>query len=290
MKRILIICLLLITASCGSSRVITSKEENRKYDNNKPEKETVTTTQTETVNEEKEVETTVQETSPEIDHTTIASTDKVAIYIHKYKNIAQYEMQQSGIPASITLAQGILESGAGHGDLTKRANNHFGIKCHGWKGAKVYHDDDKKGECFRKYDHPSESFKDHSAFLTSRKRYASLFDLKKTDYKGWAKGLRKAGYATDPRYPQKLISLIERYHLYEYDNKAAGSVVVEEANEDEEVVSVVENENVSETYKVQKGDTLYQISKKYNITVEKLMSLNDLKDNSLSIGQELIIK
>lgn len=288
MKRILIICLLIITASCGSSRVITSKEENRKYDTGNPEKEATVNTSQETSTETEESETTINDSSPKVDNTAIASTNKVAIYIHKYKNIAQYEMQQSGIPASITLAQGILESGAGHGDLTKRANNHFGIKCHGWKGAKVYHDDDKKGECFRKYDHPSESFKDHSAFLTSRKRYASLFDLRQTDYKGWAKGLRKAGYATDPKYPAKLISLIERYHLYEYDKKST-KVITEVEEEINEVVEVVVEES-SNVYKVQKGDTLYRISKKYNVTVEKLMSLNKLKDNSLSVGQELIIK
>src|SRR5690606_7680630 len=136
----------------------------------------------------------------------------------------QDEMREFGIPASITLAQGILESGSGRGELTLKTNNHFGIKCHtGWEGGMEYHDDDEKGECFRKYNDPYTSYRDHSLFLTSRSRYAPLFDLRTDDYKGWAKGLRKAGYATDPRYPQKLIGLIERYELYRYDDQVLRS-------------------------------------------------------------------
>ena len=116
-------------------------------------------------------------------------------------------MVDYGIPASITLAQGILESGSGKGELTRKSNNHFGIKCHrNWTGDRAYHDDDEKGECFRRYNHPMYSFNDHSQFLTGRKRYAFLFKLRKDDYKGWARGLRKAGYATDKKYPQKLIT------------------------------------------------------------------------------------
>src|SRR5690606_1187377 len=127
-------------------------------------------------------------------------------YIETFAEIAQFEMKAYGIPASITLAQGILESGSGRSDLTRRTNNHFGIKCHaGWEGEYYFHDDDEKGECFRKYNHPMYSFRDHSIFLTSRSRYAFLFHLKKDDYKAWAKGLREAGYATDRHYPQKLI-------------------------------------------------------------------------------------
>ena len=119
--------------------------------------------------------------------------DKVAAYIATYAPIAQEEMTLYKIPASITLAQGILESGAGQGELTRRANNHFGIKCHGWKGGGVYHDDDRPQECFRKYNHPKYSYRDHSLFLTERKRYAALFDLEPDDYRGWAKGLKAAG-------------------------------------------------------------------------------------------------
>lgn len=138
-------------------------------------------------------------------------------YIDKYNKIAVEEMKTYGIPASITLAQGLLESGAGLSQLSKESNNHFGIKCHDWKGDRVYFDDDEKGECFRKYTDPKESYKDHSEFLVNRPRYASLFQLKTTDYKGWAKGLKQCGYATDPNYANRLISLIEEYGLDKYD-------------------------------------------------------------------------
>lgn len=138
-------------------------------------------------------------------------------YIETYKDIAIQKMREYRIPASITLAQGILESGSGNSDLARRANNHFGIKCHSWKGKKFYQDDDHKNECFRRYRSPEESFRDHSLFLTQRSRYASLFDLEITDYKAWAYGLKKAGYATNPKYPQLLIRIIEEYQLYAYD-------------------------------------------------------------------------
>lgn len=143
-------------------------------------------------------------------------------YIDKYAPMAVAEMYRSGVPASITLAQGMLESSNGESPLATKGNNHFGIKCHNdWNGGKMYHDDDRKGECFRKYKSPAESFRDHSDFLRYRDRYKSLFDLRTTDYKGWAYGLKKAGYATDPAYPKKLIKLIEDYRLYEYDTKSA---------------------------------------------------------------------
>jgi len=138
-------------------------------------------------------------------------------YINTWKDFAISEMNRSGIPASIKLAQGLLESSNGNSRLAVAANNHFGIKCHGWEGEEIYHDDDKKGECFRKYKNARESFVDHTDFLMTRSRYAFLFDYKSTDYKNWAKGLQKAGYATDPKYPQKLIDLIERYKLNQYD-------------------------------------------------------------------------
>jgi LysM repeat protein len=138
-------------------------------------------------------------------------------YIEKYHSIATAQQRSHGIPASIILAQGLLESGAGRGRLATEGNNHFGIKCHEWTGRKIYHDDDERNECFRKYDHPRESFEDHSVFLTTRSRYRSLFLLPSDDYKGWAHGLKAAGYATDPNYAHKLIDLIDRYQLYRYD-------------------------------------------------------------------------
>ena len=148
------------------------------------------------------------------------------VYIEKYSAIAVSEMYRSGVPASITLAQGLLESGYGRSELALKSNNHFGIKCHnGWQGGKVYHDDDAKGECFRKYDSPEESYRDHSDFLRYRDRYKFLFEYKITDYTSWAYGLKKAGYATDPNYPRKLINLIEEYKLYEYDTKTVADFV-----------------------------------------------------------------
>ena len=138
-------------------------------------------------------------------------------YIAAYKRIARHQMRKYGIPASIILAQGILESNSGNSDLARYAKNHFGIKCtNDWNGKSYYKDDDKPNECFRKYKDAKASFRDHSEFLT-RSRYANLFNLRRDDYKGWAKGLKKAGYATDNKYPQRLINLIEKYDLQKYD-------------------------------------------------------------------------
>ena len=138
-------------------------------------------------------------------------------YIEMYKATAIRQMMSHGIPASIIMAQACLESGDGNSTLAKEANNHFGIKCHDWEGERIYHDDDQKGECFRKYANADESFRDHSDFLRYRERYASLFDLDPYDYKAWAYGLKEAGYATNPNYPQLLIKIIEDYSLYELD-------------------------------------------------------------------------
>lgn len=144
------------------------------------------------------------------------------IYIDHYATLAVEEMYRSGIPASITLAQGLLESRYGLSELAVKGNNHFGIKCHNsWSGKKMYYDDDRRGECFRKYSSPEQSYRDHSDFLRYRDRYKFLFDYKITDYKSWAHGLKKAGYATDPSYAKKLISIIEEYDLHEYDRKPA---------------------------------------------------------------------
>ncbi|MDR1729750.1 MAG: glucosaminidase domain-containing protein [Prevotellaceae bacterium] len=157
----------------------------------------------------------------------VAQTKKTQVnvdYIEKYSEIAVGKMKQHGIPASITLAQGILESGAGNSELAQISNNHFGIKCHEWEGERVYHDDDKKGDCFRKYAKPEDSFEDHSQFL-KRPRYASLYELDATDYRAWAHGLKKCGYATDPNYAHRLINIIETYELHAYDSQIeAGKV------------------------------------------------------------------
>lgn len=142
-------------------------------------------------------------------------------YIDQYSQLAISEMERTGVPASITLAQGLVESRAGLSPLASQGNNHFGIKCHNdWKGRKMYADDDKAGECFRVYPTADKSFMDHSDFLRYRDRYKFLFELDKTDYKGWARGLKKAGYATDPAYANKLIKVIEDYELYRFDVKA----------------------------------------------------------------------
>ena len=138
-------------------------------------------------------------------------------YIRQYAGIAVRERARSGVPASITLAQGMLESGNGQSELAVRGNNHFGIKCHDWNGQRLYFDDDRKGECFRKYRSAEESFRDHSDFLRYRDRYKFLFDFNVTDYESWAYGLKKAGYATDPAYPSKLIRLVEDYGLDRFD-------------------------------------------------------------------------
>lgn len=212
-------------------------------------------------------------------HFPITNTEE---YIKTFAEIAQYEMRAFGIPASITLAQGILESGSGRGELTKKTNNHFGIKCHtGWQGEYDFHDDDAKGECFRKYNHPMFSFRDHSIFLSSRSRYAFLFNYRKDDYKKWAHGLRQAGYATDRKYPQKLIALIERYNLHQYDEDVVrgGLDVVREPKSFEVLTHVVE-----------KGETLYAISRKYAISVDEIRRLNNLNGNIITIGQVLNIR
>lgn len=225
------------------------------------------------------------------------TTAMVLEYIEKYKTIAKQDMVQYGIPASITLGQGILESGAGTGPLSAQANNHFGIKCHKeWTGPSIRYDDDEAQECFRKYTDPNESFRDHSLFLTSRPRYASLFALEKNDYIGWAKGLRAAGYATDKEYANKLIGLIERYQLQQYDAEVLGKDYVPKTKEfmppaNDSVQKPAERIVLSsDQHQVIKGDTLYSISKRYNISVEDLKKKNNISDNAISIGQTLQIK
>lgn len=230
-------------------------------------------------------------TSYEVKSEVLEATSKIAVttevvnnYIAQYAEIAKENMRKHGIPCSITLAQGVLESGAGTGVLAQKANNHFGIKCHtGWNGDSVRHDDDAEQECFRKYEQPSESYRDHSLFLTSRSRYASLFKLDKGDYVAWANGLRAAGYATDVKYPEKLIGLIERYELYKIDAEVIGSGYKPLPKQSEIVLDAY-------SYRVSQGDTLYSISKKFNLSVDELVQLNNLPSNAIAIGQILKIK
>ncbi|MDC0408833.1 glucosaminidase domain-containing protein [Flavobacteriaceae bacterium] len=215
---------------------------------------------------------------------------RMSMYIESFAPIAIEEMRLYGIPASITLAQGILESGSGSGTLAIKANNHFGIKCHTtWTGERVYHDDDELGECFRKYTDVKYSYRDHSLFLTQRSRYADLFKLKISDYQGWARGLKKAGYATDPKYPDKLISLIERFDLWQYDRGGAlaqPSNNLDHQNPDETINAGTIN-GKNRVYVVVAGDTLYSLSKRFGLTVDQIMEHNKLESIDLSIGQEL---
>lgn len=219
------------------------------------------------------------------------TTEIVLAYIDTYKEVAKKNMVNHGVPASIALAQAILESGAGTGTLCRKANNHFGIKCHkDWNGPSVNHDDDALQECFRRYDNAYDSYQDYAAFLRGRKWYDPLFKLQKDDYKGWAKGLKAAGYATDPAYPGKLIGIIERYQLQKYDAEVLGKEYIEskpivaEKVEDRKVILT------SDMHEVSKGDTLYSISKRYNISIDDLKKKNNISDNSISIGQMLLIK
>lgn len=220
------------------------------------------------------------------------TTAMVHDYISQYKGIAQNNMAQYGIPASIIIGQGILESGAGTGPLSILANNHFGIKCHKeWNGPSVKYDDDEAQECFRQYQQPSESYTDHSLFLTSRTRYAGLFLLDKGDYVSWARGLKAAGYATDPKYPDKLIGIIERYQLAKYDAEVMG-VEFKPTGKQPSILEVRKEPSLanSDLYQVTPGDTLYSISKRFNISVDDLKRKNNMEDNALSIGQNLKVK
>lgn len=221
-------------------------------------------------------------------------------YIEQYYRIAEKQQKEYGIPASIILAQGLLESGAGQGKLARMSNNHFGIKCNDWKGEKVYHDDDEKGECFRKYKHVIESYEDHSLFLKNRPRYASLFSLKPTDYEGWAHGLKKAGYATDPSYAFKLISLIEDYELHRFDlGKQQGQLASNAAGIPASgpigAVADVVNHEVVKVNKVRsiisvQGDTYRNIADEFNMTEERLRLYNEVApDKMLKPGTRVYV-
>ena len=208
-------------------------------------------------------------------------------YIRQYRDLAVEEMKRYRIPASITLAQGLLESGAGQSTLARKSNNHFGIKCGSdWRGKTVRHNDDARGECFRAYKHPKQSYEDHSKFLAGRPRYASLFKLKITDYKGWARGLKKAGYATDPRYAQRLIDIIELYDLDKYDKKGGLKWMKENPNPHQPYIA-----NGLLYIVVRAGDTWKSISKEFDISQKKLRKYNDLyKGYELQPGDILYLE
>jgi hypothetical protein len=229
-------------------------------------------------------------------------------YVSTYRNIAVAEMKRSGIPASVTLAQGILETEHGNSDLVKKSNNHFGIKCKSdWTGESVRHTDDAPNECFRKYPNAADSYKDHSDYLKNTARYASLFQLNPSDYKGWAYGLKRAGYATNPHYPQIVISNIEKYNLQQYDTvtgEIANDVATAKSVEDESVVknalAVSDNEEIKNALKANskfnklkalyasKGTSLLAIATAANIDLIKLLDYNDLKTDGLLKEDELI--
>lgn len=229
-------------------------------------------------------------------------------YVEAYKDVAITEMKRSGVPASITLAQGILESDCGNSALAKKSNNHFGIKCHDWTGDKAYHDDDRKGECFRKYKSAGESFVDHSDFLTGRSRYSELFELKTTDYKGWAHGLKKAGYATDPHYARLLIKIIEEDELWRHDREisassrsssktsSSASTKKPTRRNDDFVISPfnvhkIEYNNGVRYINVKEGDSFESISQEFGLQSWELYHYNDLDKNaSLSESNQIYLQ
>ena len=260
-------------------------------------------------------------------HATKSEKSPQEIYIEQFATLAIEEMYRSGVPASITLAQGLLESRYGLSELAVKGNNHFGIKCHNnWSGKKMYYDDDRRGECFRKYQSPEQSYRDHSDFLRYRDRYKFLFDYKITDYKSWANGLKKAGYATDPSYPSKLIKLIEDYKLYEYDKKPASfarserkaakasarkekkgmQTVPKSPNEIEQIEALTDKQRQDfhfsisrEVYarngvpfvKASEGESYADIATANNLFLRELLRFNDLEgDVTLLPGTEVYLK
>jgi len=278
-KLFLLVFCMLFLASCSSSRTTTARKRNQSKTTETQIKKLPSVKQSQHVKK-------LEKGNKPLNKYTLQ-------YIKKYASLAVLEMHKYKIPASITLAQGVLESGNGRSKLASKSNNHFGIKCHtGWKGGRVYHDDDEKGECFRKYKYVESSFKDHSKFLSGRRRYASLFKLRKSDYKGWAKGLKKAGYATDKKYPKKLIKIIEDYKLYEFDKFLEKDLkkIKKETKRSQAKTITKSKKSKQQSYKVKKGDTLYSIARKFKTTVENIKDANNLSTNNLSIGQQLTIK
>ena len=227
-------------------------------------------------------------------HAQMRWNSKYQNYIDKYKDLAIEGMLKYKVPASITLAQGLLESGAGTSELTVKGNNHFGIKCHGWTGRTVYHDDDEQGECFRAYDDAFQSFEDHCKFLKNGKRYSSLFNLKVTDYKGWANGLKAAGYATNPQYAQKLIGIIELYKLSQYDTaKGYDKFMAQHSGKDKPVTKEAPLHSIhifNKNYFLQAraGDTFEMIGKEIGISYKKIAKYNERDVNSRLEPNEII--
>jgi LysM repeat protein len=259
----------------------------------------------------------------------IAQKEKAYTYIEKYKNIAMAEMQRTGVPASISLAQGILESNYGESELCKNSNNHFGIKCKiEWQGEKVFADDDEQNECFRKYMDATESYKDHSNFLKTRAHYAFLFNLDPTDFEGWAYGLKKAGYATEKTYAERIIGIINNYNLNSYtllaldknyipknnivDNKEIKNntkTIATTVVEDEKDIAINKNStyrfneksikntdypktvfeiNGSKVIYAEAGTSLLAIANQNNVSYNKLISYNDLEDVNILEKDQLI--
>lgn len=283
-KKIVLLLVVTFAMSCNSTKSVTKTTSKSKTTAIKKKPTPVASTPKPSAPQTTTPTTTRTEVQLEATSNVRTYDDEIRFYIADFSEIAKSNMKTHGIPASITLAQGILESGAGKGKLAQSANNHFGIKCHtGWNGESVKHDDDAAQECFRKYTHASESYRDHSLFLTSRSRYASLFKLDKGDYESWAKGLKAAGYATDIKYPAKLIGIIERFDLYKYDNEVLSRnfALVKK----DPVVELAEG-----NYTVQQGDTLYSLARKFNRSVADLKRINNLSDNALSIGQKIRTK
>lgn len=217
-------------------------------------------------------------------------------YIRAYKDMAVKEMIRSGIPASITLAQGMLESDNGNSTLARKANNHFGIKCHGnWTGKRIYHDDDAKGECFRKYKSVIDSYDDHSDFLMRTPRYASLFELKPTDYKGWARGLKKAGYATSRQYAELLIRIIEENELHQYDildnsqdKKLRKSRNNKGSNEVTSSGREILERNRIDYIIIKEGDSFESLRKELQLLPNELYKYNDLKKDAMLVSGEIL--
>lgn len=217
-------------------------------------------------------------------------------YIDQYKDLAIEQMLRYNIPASITLAQGVFESGAGNSLLATRGNNHFGIKCHGWNGRAVYHDDDARNECFRAYDNVYESYEDHSKFLARQQRYSRLFSLSRTDYKGWARGLKACGYATNPKYADKLIGIIELYKLYRYDKASHyDKFMAKHSSMDKpqrgNTLHPIKRYNDNYYLVARAGDTFKSIGKEVNISYRKIAKANERdKNDTLEQGDIIYLK
>ena len=213
-------------------------------------------------------------------------------YIAQYKDCAIEQMLKWKIPASITLAQALLESSAGQSSLATRGNNHFGIKCHGWTGRTIYRNDDAPNECFRAYDSPFDSYEDHSRFLSNGQRYRNLFSLKLTDYKGWARGLKAAGYATSPTYAQSLITIIETYNLAQYDKARSYDRFMTDRTRDRrsdgQPLHMIYLYNSNYYVYARRGDTFRSIADEIGISYKKLARYNERDKNSTLEEGEIV--